>query len=82
MTAARRRVVVTGIGIVSPLGVGTKATWDAILAGRIGVRALDADKDNIAKLADMPARVRLMYVNLLPGTWVWRTTCALSPGSL
>ncbi len=32
-----RRVVVTGLGLISPLGIGTKATWDAIVAGRSGV---------------------------------------------
>ena len=34
---AKRRVVVTGVGLVSPVGVGTEATWQAILAGRPGV---------------------------------------------
>jgi 3-oxoacyl-[acyl-carrier-protein] synthase II len=35
-----RRVVVTGIGAVTPVGVGAKAYWDAITAGRSGVGPL------------------------------------------
>ena len=34
---SRRRVVVTGLGIVSPVGIGVAAAWPAILAARSGV---------------------------------------------
>jgi 3-oxoacyl-[acyl-carrier-protein] synthase II len=32
-----RRVVVTGLGVVSPVGIGADASWDALVAGRSGV---------------------------------------------
>jgi 3-oxoacyl-[acyl-carrier-protein] synthase II len=33
----RRRVVVTGLGLVSPVGVGVEESWSALVAGKSGV---------------------------------------------
>jgi 3-oxoacyl-[acyl-carrier-protein] synthase II len=35
-----RRVVVTGVGLVSSLGIGTAPTWEALCAGQSGIRAI------------------------------------------
>jgi 3-oxoacyl-[acyl-carrier-protein] synthase II len=37
-----RRVVVTGLGAVTPVGIGVEAYWDAITAGRSGLGPLTA----------------------------------------
>lgn len=34
---SKRRVVVTGLGVVSPVGIGVKAAWDNIIAGKSGI---------------------------------------------
>jgi len=34
---ARRRVVITGVGALSPLGLDASSTWDGMLAGRSGI---------------------------------------------
>ena len=33
----QRRAVVTGLGIVSPVGIGAEASWDALVSGRSGI---------------------------------------------
>jgi 3-oxoacyl-[acyl-carrier-protein] synthase II len=40
-TVPRHRVAVTGIGVVSPLGIGLGPLWAGALAGRSAVRAID-----------------------------------------
>jgi 3-oxoacyl-[acyl-carrier-protein] synthase II len=38
---SRRRVVVTGLGATTPLGGDVSSTWEALLAGKSGVRKLE-----------------------------------------
>src|ERR1041385_2309743 len=33
----KRRVVVTGVGMISPLGIGNEPTWEALVPGRSGI---------------------------------------------
>ena len=36
----KRRVVVTGLGLITPLGTGVEKTWSALCAGKSGVRRI------------------------------------------
>lgn len=47
-----RRIVITGMGLVSPLGTGVETVWGRLLAGQSGLRELPE-----AVVADLPARV-------------------------
>ncbi len=47
-----RRVVVTGIGLVTPLGVGTDHVWKRLIDGQSGVRAIQS-----FDVADLPAKI-------------------------
>jgi len=37
-----KRVVVTGLGVVSPLGIGMEATWRMLIEGRSGISRIEA----------------------------------------
>jgi 3-oxoacyl-[acyl-carrier-protein] synthase II len=47
-----RRVVVTGIGLVTPLGIGTANNWRRIVAGESGLRAIQS-----FDVSDLPAKI-------------------------
>lgn len=47
-----RRVVVTGMGLVSPLGVGVETAWKRVVAGESGVRRITE-----FDVSDLPAQI-------------------------
>jgi 3-oxoacyl-[acyl-carrier-protein] synthase II len=47
-----RRVVVTGLGMVTPLGAGVKPTWERLIAGQSGVRAIQS-----FDVTDLPSKI-------------------------
>jgi len=36
-----RRVVVTGVGVISPIGIGAQTFWENLLAGKVGVKRIE-----------------------------------------
>ena len=50
-----RRVVVTGLGMVTPLGCGVETTWRRILDGKSGARVIDT-----FDASDLPSRIACM----------------------
>jgi hypothetical protein len=50
---SQRRVVVTGLGLVTPLGVGVKTAWKNLINGHCGIVSL-ADRAGFEKL---PVRI-------------------------
>lgn len=52
-----RRVVITGLGCVTPLGIGRQAFWDGLLSGKSGVRRIqsfDASSSPVQIAAEVP----------------------------
>jgi len=57
-----RRVVVTGLGCVSPLGQGVDDTWSGAIAGRCGVRTItrfDSGESPVRIAGEVPGEVDL-----------------------
>ncbi|MGB8840449.1 MAG: beta-ketoacyl-ACP synthase II [Aliidongia sp.] len=47
-----RRVVVTGIGLVTPLGIGIEHNWNALIGGESGIRAIQS-----FDVSDLPVKI-------------------------
>ena len=47
-----KRVVITGLGLVTPLGSGVETTWQRLIAGKSGVRAIQS-----FDVSDLPVKI-------------------------
>jgi 3-oxoacyl-[acyl-carrier-protein] synthase II len=63
----RRRVVVTGIGLVTPLGTGVEKNWTALVAGRSGVGPITR-----FPVADFPSRIAGEVRDFVPEEFIER----------
>ena len=61
----RRRIVVTGLGVVSPLGNAADETWRRVLAGESGVGAITR-----FDAADFPVRIAAEVRDFNPTDWL------------
>ncbi|MDR5709505.1 MAG: beta-ketoacyl-ACP synthase II [Armatimonadota bacterium] len=63
----RRRVVVTGVGVITPIGIGKESFWNALMEGRSGVRPIrsfDASR--------YPTRIAAEVLDFDPLDWMDR----------
>lgn len=74
MYAAARRVVVTGIGLVTPLGVGVHPVWSRLLDGACGVTTLP---DRFAGLPSQVAGEKNAALTRHPPRWACDGTVIL-----
>ncbi|MFN4218434.1 MAG: beta-ketoacyl synthase N-terminal-like domain-containing protein, partial [Candidatus Bipolaricaulia bacterium] len=48
-----QRVVITGIGAVTPIGIGKESFWEGLATGKSGVSRID----DIVDLTDIPVKI-------------------------
>jgi len=62
---SRRRVVVTGVGLISPVGIGAEASWQALVAGKSGIGPI-----TLFDASTFPTRIAGEVKNFEPGDFM------------
>jgi 3-oxoacyl-[acyl-carrier-protein] synthase II len=65
MDRERRRVVITGVGVVSPLGTGVEKNWQALMEGRSGVGLVTR-----FDVSDFPTRIAGEVKDFVPEDFI------------
>ena len=60
-----RRVVVTGLGLVTPLGTGVEKNWEALMAGRSGIAPITS-----FDVSDFPVKIAGEVKDFNPEDWI------------
>ena len=66
---SKRRVVVTGIGILSPIGIGIEQNWQNLTAGNSGISSISG-----FDTTGMPCSIAGQISDLDPATWQANTS--------
>ena len=61
----KRRVVITGLGIVSPLGCNITNVWESLVSGKSGIRTIDA-----FDTSDLPVKIAGTVVDFNPDKYL------------
>jgi 3-oxoacyl-[acyl-carrier-protein] synthase II len=61
----KRRVVVTGLGVISPLAVGNEATWQGLIEGRSGIGPITK-----FDAGDYPCKIAGEVLDFKPEDWI------------
>ena len=60
-----RRVAITGLGVVSAVGIGKRAYFDALLEGKSGIRKIER-----FETGDLPAKIAGTIVDFDALEWI------------
>ena len=60
-----RRVVVTGLGLITPLGTGVEKNWEALMAGRSGIGLITR-----FDISDYPTKIAGQVLDFDPLDWI------------
>ncbi|KAK1439781.1 hypothetical protein QVD17_05601 [Tagetes erecta] len=74
---SQRRVVVTGLGMVTPLGCGVEATWKRLIKGESGIRALSIED---LKMSGFEKNTQLYTFDQLTSKVAAIVPCGTEPG--